>query len=232
MHPLESAIREQAEWRETKAAEYPDDERNARSAMALGELAEIANSLESGEDPRTLYLTRFHFTDGVPIWGEATHRELSRWGFDGKAAPTAEEADRFVGRMCALAASDMFNWISDCQGDWGQQPDVDGIAGEHGLLPVEVESALHGGTRWESSFASYEDPSWLAKNILGLMTPESVVDAHSTELLRLAEEVDRVAQMPGELSPTMFLRETSKRLREFARRGFERSAASCADEDV
>lgn len=169
MYSLSRVVRSQAEWRQSKADEYPEDERNARSAKALFDLAEHAVPLEQARDPRLRYISEFNLAvhDGAAMFGENASRELSRWGFTGKR-PSGNDADRFIGRLCALTALDSYGFIGDVSsveergaGEWAM---------EQGLLLEDVERALLGEPRWESDFTAYMDADWLDRNIF---TPEA-----------------------------------------------------------
>jgi len=67
----------QAEWREHKAEEYPDDERNLRAASALRAAAEYVGVLPD-DDQR---LRVIDATDVDHPGGERTHEVLRRVGF-------------------------------------------------------------------------------------------------------------------------------------------------------
>jgi hypothetical protein len=177
MYELSSAIREQAAWRDAKAEEYPDDERNKHSAEALLELASYVTQLRE-DDPRLRYLSEFNLSasDGVVLWGESATRELSRWGFGYGKVPGATEADRFVSRLCVLSALDTYESIRETEtinekeviegASFDRLAAVDELADEQGLLAVDVEAALRDESAWEASFARYGDSDWLRENIL------------------------------------------------------------------
>lgn len=76
-------LREQAQWRETKAEEYPDDERNARCAQALGLLAAHVES-EPDAHPALLALESMNLHSGTGVFSpsEEGGRMISRFGFD------------------------------------------------------------------------------------------------------------------------------------------------------
>lgn len=80
--PLAVYFREQAEWREGKAQEHPEDERNAQSAEALRSLAEFVDSdtHEAASSLRTLEL--FEYDTGVFSPPQPVQRAVSRYGFD------------------------------------------------------------------------------------------------------------------------------------------------------
>lgn len=139
MSYLSSYVRAQAEWRRAKAEEYPEDERNARSAAALEDFAQYVAELEEAGDPRARYLAQYHQPGGAetPIGGEETGRQISRWGFH-RSAITRQQQDEFVSELCALAAQDAFEWIRDTRGDFPADELL-----EHGLTESDVRRALN-----------------------------------------------------------------------------------------
>ena len=77
--------------RSQKAAEYPDDVRNARSAAALRQAARDLAQLPE-DDPRLLRMDRFFNTvddDGGGYFLEESNRIIGRHGFDSDDATTA-----------------------------------------------------------------------------------------------------------------------------------------------
>ena len=97
----------EAEWREQKADEYPEDFRNGASARALRELAQFVESL-SVDDPRFDQSEKHHvgFDDFVSL-GKVCGYHVSRYGFD----PRFElDPDDFFGWMIdQLDAEDQLN---------------------------------------------------------------------------------------------------------------------------
>jgi len=80
----------QAEWRERKSAEFPDDDRNARSAGALREFVAYLRAHPERIDPRSP-LARFVDPDqGTFVPGELVQRAVARHGFDDPVPPSAE----------------------------------------------------------------------------------------------------------------------------------------------
>jgi hypothetical protein len=143
MSQLSSYIRFQAAWRREKAQQYPEDERNTRSADALGGLAQYVAELEAAGDPRARYLAQYHHPEGAetPIGGEETGRRLSRWGFH-RSRITREQEDEFVSELCAVAAQDAFEWIRDTRDDFTGEP-VAGLVEQYGLTESDVRRALN-----------------------------------------------------------------------------------------
>jgi hypothetical protein len=143
MSQLSSYIGSQAAWRREKAEQYPDDERNARSAVALEGLADHVAELEAARDPRVRYLVQFHQPGGpgTPIGGEETQRQISRWGFH-RSDITPEQRDEFVTELCALAAQDAFEFLRDTRTDFtlDQVPE---LAEQLGLSDGDVARALN-----------------------------------------------------------------------------------------
>jgi hypothetical protein len=87
----------QAAWREAKADEYPEDERNARSALALSQLAQHVRCLPD-DDPRIAELARIHSTHGLDVFRpcEAANRLISRYGFNAHGGNHDDALDTLV----------------------------------------------------------------------------------------------------------------------------------------
>ena len=88
VHSLEDA----AEWRGAKAAEYPKDERNDRSADALRAAARDVAAL-SDHDPRLRRLVRLYEAgdEAVGDFLEEEHYIITRHGFGDDATQTTDE---------------------------------------------------------------------------------------------------------------------------------------------
>jgi hypothetical protein len=100
---LAECLRGQAAWREGKAAEYPDDRRNAASADALRRLAEHVEALPEG-DANLAVLSALHEPYHLDVFspGEEASYMLGRFGFDG--APG--DFDHFLGQLVEAEAGD------------------------------------------------------------------------------------------------------------------------------
>lgn len=94
---LATTIEWQAEWREQKAAEWPEDYRNQASARALRELAAHVRSLPV-EDPRLVGFDAFADDERVML-GEEAGRWLSRVGFDGRPV----DPDASLGQLAEIS---------------------------------------------------------------------------------------------------------------------------------
>lgn len=79
---LARMLEPQADWRRAKAAEYPEDERNARASDSLHDFMAWIRALP-GDDPRTKALSSVLTYHDAGL-GEESSREVSRYGFDGK----------------------------------------------------------------------------------------------------------------------------------------------------
>jgi hypothetical protein len=79
----------QADWRDRKAAQYPEDERNVQSAAALRSLAEYVEPIDSreAESPAGKRILSFvheleaHLHEGMILGGERARREVTRYGY-------------------------------------------------------------------------------------------------------------------------------------------------------
>ncbi len=86
---LASTIEWEADWRERRSVEYPEDGRNAAAAAALRILAGHVLSL-APDDARIVPFGAFTDEDlDYVVLGEAAKRYLSRVGFDRPADPDA-----------------------------------------------------------------------------------------------------------------------------------------------
>lgn len=80
----------QAQWRERKSAEFPDDDRNARSAAALRDLAAYLRADPQRIHRDSLLALFVDPNDGTFIPGELVERAVNRHGFDAPVSPHAE----------------------------------------------------------------------------------------------------------------------------------------------
>jgi len=102
MLTLADYVRSQAQWRADKAAQYPDDERNHRSAQSLGALAEAVDAIREndGEPVRLIEQLIREQRWGTP--GKGVEQAVSRYGFDGEAA----EPEMFLADLLEAARED------------------------------------------------------------------------------------------------------------------------------
>lgn len=84
VNELAEYFRAQARWREQKAKEYPDDERNARSAELLNELADFVTPDKNGQyrHPEIERLLPYVHQDYPALGGKGVAHAVSRIGFD------------------------------------------------------------------------------------------------------------------------------------------------------
>ena len=119
---LADYFRVQADWRDGRAEQYPDDERNAQCAAALRSLAEYVELIEptSGEvgspsGKRTLsyvHELHAHLQDGA-LGGAHTRREVSRYGY-GHAVGSHEQ---FLEDLVPLCNEDAYEHAVEHDGD-------------------------------------------------------------------------------------------------------------------
>jgi hypothetical protein len=160
MTDLGKYLREQAAWRRSKAEEYPEDERNVRSAEALDALAEYVD--ERPNDVRVRYLTDHHLFEAVTLGGEETHRQVARWGFH-RGTITAEAQDAFLSELCALAAQDAYELIRDNREDYGTG-DIDHLTDQWGLIREDVSRAFSNEAPSVVRFSQkYGSAEWLSQ---------------------------------------------------------------------
>lgn len=121
MEPLQAWIAEvlesQASWRRSKAEEYPDDLRNARSAAMLEEVAESVRELEDPDaSPGMRGFSAFDAMVEAPELESLVHAgyRTGRFGFDNTAKP----AD-FEEALSDLLDDSIESW-ADYLGDGGK----------------------------------------------------------------------------------------------------------------
>ena len=102
------------DWRELKAAEYPDDDRNASCAADLRELADFVRSLPD-DDERVDRLVCLCTRDdqgndlGVFVPGDELDYCVSRFGFHNPS----EDPDRFLSQLVKIAVSDEVRYAEE-----------------------------------------------------------------------------------------------------------------------
>jgi hypothetical protein len=110
-----------ARWRETKAAEYGDDERNAHSAVALHGAAQYVRTVDPSKGHGLVRVTRIveaAHQSGVdllkpafasaPLPGLESQRVASRFGFDNlPAAPDAMDHEEFLSELANAILRDL-----------------------------------------------------------------------------------------------------------------------------
>jgi len=110
---LAEYLRNQARWRAEKADEYPDDDRNARSAAALTALATHVEALPES-DESLLSLTAMHEMQGghIDVYSpsEMGNHVISRFGFDrvrfGRGDSTPD-FDDFLSYLASVEAEEV-----------------------------------------------------------------------------------------------------------------------------
>jgi hypothetical protein len=97
----------QAKWREDKAAQYPEDERNARSAKGLFELDRYIRALPEG-DARLMAAEAEYWSldDDVLSPGQTTANLVSRFRFN----VPMETCDALLRRLPGALAQDREEW--------------------------------------------------------------------------------------------------------------------------
>ena len=153
---LANYFRAQAEWRDAKAEEYPEDKRNAKSAVALRALAEYVEPIEheTAESPSGEHYLSFvlpveaHLFEGMILGGERTRREVSRYGY---GHPVTGSPEQFLGDLLLLCIKDAYEHAAE-HGD-----DPTGA-----LHPFEVDAAKD-GIFMEPSYWRHRDRSAIAE---------------------------------------------------------------------
>jgi len=127
---LADYFRSQAAWREEKAKQYHEDERNAQSAEALRSLAVFVESDERAEEAEQELEP--YLLNGR-LGGEATRREVASYGY-GYRVNAAQHVD-FLGGLVALCFEDAYDAVGEA---------ADGKDATGQLLGFEVEAAREG----------------------------------------------------------------------------------------
>lgn len=159
---LSDYLRAQANWRELKAKEYPEDERNAQSAAALNSLADYVNDDPEERDSWRLPILEEQmevcatFGD-VAQPGQNVSRFLSRYGFHYPAHTRWQHAECLAG-LVPLALLDAYELAcaGTPDGDRGDEHLAE-LADRYGLNPWEVEAALGGVTLGQDYFHRRSD---------------------------------------------------------------------------
>ena len=115
---LSEYFRNQARWRESKAAEYPEDHRNAQSSAALYSLATHVESQAADGPHAAIDALEPHLFEAVALGGEATRRAVVRYGY-GYAVATSQH-EEFLAELGALCLEDAYEYVGDA-GD-GEDP--------------------------------------------------------------------------------------------------------------
>lgn len=141
-------LRAQADWREKKAAEYPEDERNARSAAALASLADYVEAGADGAESWTLTILEEQADiwggAGVADFGEQASREISRYGFGYSVTDATHAA--FLDELAPIALADTYDLVRDSRRSYegcGEAKLIELIE-HYGLNPWEIEAAIGG----------------------------------------------------------------------------------------
>ena len=113
-HVVADYFRDQANWRDRKADEYPDDERNMRCATGLRDLASHVESLP--DDDERLLILRARGADDwaadpLPVW---TPGEEGAWlGARFRFHNPDEDPDQFFTSFCEAVEVDISTMIED-----------------------------------------------------------------------------------------------------------------------
>jgi hypothetical protein len=124
---LADYFRSQADWRDLKAEEYPDDPRNEQSAAALRSLAEYVES-----DEREAVAAARAF-DPAELGAEEVRRVVARYGYGHTVTDGSHE--EFLHELVALCVQRAYEAVSEHASD----DDPSGML--HGF---EVEAAREG----------------------------------------------------------------------------------------
>lgn len=110
MSILSEYLSGQARWREAKAEQYPEDERNEQSAEALKSLAAYVDSDDCANKTAVWFLGILEH-EGQMNFGEKGGRLTSRYGFDRKITDSKQH-DKFLAQLQRIAADDTYGFQS------------------------------------------------------------------------------------------------------------------------
>jgi hypothetical protein len=130
---LSGYFRDQANWRDLKAEEYPEDARNAQSAAALRSLADYVESGERETVNAVQALEPFEYGSGVLIGGPAAGRAVSRYGYGYPV--TVSSHQEFLTELVVLCIEGAYEQVGEQAGEG----DPSGT-----LYDFEVEAAKDG----------------------------------------------------------------------------------------
>lgn len=112
---LAVTVEGQAEWRDHKAEEFPDDYRNAAAASALRELAEwIRDNPEHPSVQAVMAVQEASALDLENPTGEHTSRMLSRYGYDPR---DAEDPSTFLRGLAMMLQDEVQTLEAEMDGD-------------------------------------------------------------------------------------------------------------------
>lgn len=132
---LAEYFRYQANWRDAKAEQYPDDERNVQSARALRSLAEYVDSGEAETRDRwIIQALDAHLFEEFTFAGEEAQREVSRYGY-GYAATNDNQHEAFLPELWVTCMQDAYDFVRS--GAALDDP-------SESLFPFEVDAARDG----------------------------------------------------------------------------------------
>jgi hypothetical protein len=106
---LSDYFRAEAQWRRGRADEFPEDERNEQSAVALESLAEYVEREDAAQFVGALEPYLF---EGVDLGGEEVRRVVSRYGF-GYNATTPVMHAAFLEELAVLCAVDAYELVRE-----------------------------------------------------------------------------------------------------------------------
>jgi hypothetical protein len=145
-------FRERAAAHRATAPERPDDPRPQRSADALDDLAEYADTAAEEGLFQMRYLLEHHVVDGTFAWPEGqSGRAASRWGFDQPVYDPIER-EQFLMDLCDLARNDACRHIGDPQNGF-ERDDAEAIAERYGISLQLVHHAFDTGRGYAHLFA-------------------------------------------------------------------------------
>ena len=126
---LSNYVREQAGWREEKAEDHPDDQRNVQSAKALNSLADYLEHEDASVNQNVNFLCELDAGTGSFTPGEQGRYLVGRYGF-GYAATSVAQHEALLDELSIAAMKDIYEEAADSGTDWSEQ-----------LFPCELEAA-------------------------------------------------------------------------------------------
>jgi len=155
---LAEALREQAHWREGKAAQYPEDRRNEQSVAAIRSLADFVETDERASKAVQDLACLVDETWGDAHLGVEPARMVSRYGFGYKVDPGPAQHETFLEELVLACCCEEYEAI----GDHDATMELRGL-----LTDDEVEAARDGvaldSAYWErrSALLPHERAEWI-----------------------------------------------------------------------
>ena len=112
MTALGDYFRAQAEWRSAKAEDYPEDRRNAQSAVAL---VSVAAFVDENSELAVVKALGPHLFQGAILGGEESQRAVARYGYG--YGVVAGQHEEFLDDLVELCVADAYMFVAEHDDD-------------------------------------------------------------------------------------------------------------------